>query len=158
MRSDFSSTYCSHTLLYIRIVSSVSYPINMYLVSRHIFLLLIALIITSVVSLLSVADGKNCTQKTSSVADRGAITDQSYPWRLLYVQSFPSILAPEILPPSDSELCPRRSRGVRLAYTDPSGERQRAPSTPQQWGPPSLHRSFRRATASTVHSAAVGSA
>ena len=79
MRSDFSSTYCSHTLLYIRIVSSVSYPINMYLVSRHIFLLLIALIITSVVSLLSVADGKNCTQKTSSVADRGAITDQSYP-------------------------------------------------------------------------------
>ena len=42
---------------------------------------------------------------------------------------------------------PRRSSGVRLAYTDPSGERQRAPSTPQQWGPPSLHRPFRRAIA-----------
>ena len=76
--------------------------------------------------------------------------------RLLYVRSFPSVLAPEILPASDSELRPRRSSGVRLAYTDPSGERQGAPSTPQQWGPPSLHRSFRRATASTVH-AAVGS-
>ena len=68
----------------------------------------------------------------------------------------PSPSSLEILPASDSELCPRRSSGVRLAYTDPSGERQRAPSTPQQWGPPSLHRSFRRATASTAH-VAVGS-
>ena len=39
-----------------------------------------------------------------------------------------------ILPASDSELRPRRSSGVRLAYTDPSGERQRAPSTPR-WDP-----------------------
>ena len=62
----------------------------------------------------------------------------------------------QILPASDSELRSRRSSGVRLAYTDFSGDRQRAPSTPQQWGPPRLHRSFRRATASTVH-AAVGS-
>ena len=37
--------------------------------------------------------------------------------------SFPSILAPEILQASDSEHRPRRSSGVRLAYTDPSGER-----------------------------------
>ena len=50
--------------------------------------------------------------------------------------------------------CHSSSR-VPLAYTDPSGERQQAPSTPQQWGPPSLHhRPFRRATASTVHAAA----
>ena len=57
-----------------------------------------------------------------------------------------------------SERRPRRSSGVRLlAYTDPSGERQRAPSTSQQWDPPSLHRSFRRATVSNVHAAAVGS-
>ena len=47
----------------------------------------------------------------------------------LYVQSFPSILAPEILPASDNE--------PRLAYTDPSGERQQAPST-SRWGPSSL--------------------
>ena len=66
----------------------------------------------------------------------------------VHVQSFPSILAPEILPASDSELRPRRSSRVRLAYTDPSGERQRAPSTLQQWGPPSLRRSFWGATAS----------
>ena len=39
-----------------------------------------------------------------------------------------------ILPASDSELCPRRSSGVRLAYTNPSGKRQRAPSTPR-WDP-----------------------
>ena len=45
--------------------------------------------------------------------------------------------------------------GIRPAYTDTSGGRQRAPSTPR-WGPPSLHRSFRRATASTVHVASVG--
>ena len=68
----------------------------------------------------------------------------------------PSPSSLEILPPSDSELRPRRNSGVHLAYTDPSGEQQRAPSMPQKWGPPSLHRSFRRATASTVH-AAVGS-
>ena len=37
----------------------------------------------------------------------------------------------EVLPASDSELRPRRRSGVRLAYTDPSGERQRAPSTPR---------------------------
>ena len=47
---------------------------------------------------------------------------------------------------------------IYFGARDPSGERQRAPSTPQQWGPPSLHRSFRRVTASTVHAAAVGSA
>ena len=57
---------------------------------------------------------------------------------------------------SASEHRPRRSSGVRIAYTNPSGERHRAPSTPQQWGLPSLHRSFRRAIASIVH-AAVGS-
>ena len=68
-----------------------------------------------------------------------------------------SVYLTEILPATDSDLRLRRSSsGVRLAYTDLPGERQRAPSTPQQWGPPSLHRSFRRATASTVH-AAVGS-
>ena len=67
-----------------------------------------------------------------------------------------SVWHTEILPASDSELRLRRSTGVRLAYSDPSGERQRAPFTPQQWGPPGLHRSFRRATANTVH-AAVGS-
>ena len=55
-----------------------------------------------------------------------------------------------ILLTSDSELRPRRSDGVRLAYTDPSGERQRAPSTPR-WGPSSLQRSFRRAITSSVH-------
>ena len=50
------------------------------------------------------------------------------------------------------KLRPRRSSGVPLAYTDPSDERQQAPSTPQQWGPPSLHhRCFRRVTTSTVH-------
>ena len=80
-------------------------------------------------------------------------------WPIIYmqttVQSFPSILAREILSASDSELRRRRSSGVRLAYTDPSGERQRAPSTPR-WGPSSLQRSFRRPIASTVH-AAVGS-
>ena len=70
----------------------------------------------------------------------------------------PSPSSVEIIPASDVELRPRRSSGVRLAYTDPSGERQRGPSTPQQWGPPSLHRSFRRAAASSVHAAAVGSA
>ena len=63
----------------------------------------------------------------------------------------------EILPASDGKHRPRRG-GVRLAYRDPSGERQRAPSTPQQWSLPSLHRSFRRATASSVHAAAVESA
>ena len=42
-----------------------------------------------------------------------------------------------ILLASDIELRPRRSGGVRLAYTDPSGERQQAPSTPR-WGPSSL--------------------
>ena len=63
-----------------------------------------------------------------------------------------------ILPASDSELSPRRSSGVRLAYTDPSGERQQAPSMPR-WGPSSLQRSFRRAIASSVYAAAaVGSA
>ena len=51
------------------------------------------------------------------------VTGQSYSWRQLYVQSFPSILAPDILLASDSELRPRRSSGVRLAYTDPSGVR-----------------------------------
>ena len=56
----------------------------------------------------------------------------------------------EILSASDSEIRPRRSSGVRLAYTDPSDERQRAPSTPR-WGPSSLQRSFRRAIASSVH-------
>ena len=68
-----------------------------------------------------------------------------------------SVYLTEILPARESELRrPRRSSsGVRLAYTGPSGERQRAPSTPQQWGPPCLHRSLRRATAGTVH-AAVG--
>ena len=49
----------------------------------------------------------------------------------------PSPASLEILPASDSELRPRRSSGVRLAYTDPSGERQRAPSTPR-WGPSTL--------------------
>ena len=44
----------------------------------------------------------------------------------------------------------RRSSGVRLAYTDPFGERQRAPSTPG-WSPSSLQRFFRRAIASSVH-------
>ena len=69
----------------------------------------------------------------------------------------PSPSSLEILPASDSELRLRRSSsGVRLACRDPSGERQRARSTPQQWGPPSLHRSFRRTTARSVH-AAVGS-
>ena len=64
----------------------------------------------------------------------------------------------EILPASDSELRPRRSSGARLAYTDPSGERQQAPSTPR-WGESiSLQRSLRRAIASSVHAAAVGSA
>ena len=93
-------------------------------------------------------------KKTFVVSHRGAFTGQSYPLRLLlYIQSFPSILAPEILPASESVLRSRRSNGVRLAYTDPFGERQRAPSTPQQLGLPSLHRSFRRATASTVHAA-----
>ena len=62
--------------------------------------------------------------------------------------SSPSSL--EILPASDSVLRPRRSSGVRLAYTDLSGERQRAPSMPR-WGPSSLQRSFRRAIASSVH-------
>ena len=66
------------------------------------------------------------------------------------VLPFPSILAPEILPASDRELRPRRSSGVHLAYTDPSGERQRAPSTPR-WGPFSLQRSFRRAISSSAH-------
>ena len=56
----------------------------------------------------------------------------------------------QILPASDSEHRPRRSSGVRLAYTVPSGERQRAPSTPR-WRPSSLQRSFRRAIASSVH-------
>ena len=69
----------------------------------------------------------------------------------------PSPFSLEILPASNSELRPRRSSGVRLAYTDPSGERQRAPST-LRWGPPSLQRSFRRAIASSVHAAAKGSA
>ena len=58
--------------------------------------------------------------------------------RLLYVQSFLSILAPKILLASDSERRPRRSSGVHVAYKDPSGERQRTPSTPR-WGPTSLH-------------------
>ena len=49
---------------------------------------------------------------------------------------------------SASEHRPRHSRGVLLACTDPSGERQRAPSTPR-WGPSSLQRSFRRAIASS---------
>ena len=62
----------------------------------------------------------------------------------------PSPSSLEILPASDSKLRPRRSSGVRLAYTDLSGERQRAPSTPR-WGPSSLQRSFRRAIASYVH-------
>ena len=62
----------------------------------------------------------------------------------------PSPSSLEILPTSDSELRPRRSSGVRLAYTNPSGKRQRAPSTPR-WGPFSLQRSFRRAIASSVH-------
>ena len=56
-------------------------------------------------------------------------------------KSAPSPSSLEILPASESEIRPRRSSGVRLAYTDPSGERQRAPSTPR-WGPSSLHRSF----------------
>ena len=51
---------------------------------------------------------------------------------------------------SASEHRPRRSIGVRLACTDPSGERQRAPSTPR-WDPSSLQRFFRRAIASSVH-------
>ena len=51
---------------------------------------------------------------------------------------------------SASEHRPRRSSGVRLAHTDPSGERQRAPFTPR-CGYPNLHRSFRRAIASSVH-------
>ena len=66
----------------------------------------------------------------------------------LYAKKRVTILS---TPASDSELRPRRSSiGVRLAYTDPSDERQRAPSTPQQWGQPSLYRSFRRAASSTV--------
>ena len=56
----------------------------------------------------------------------------------------------QILPASNSEHLPRRSSGVRQAFTDPSGERQRAPSTPR-WGPSSLQRSFRRAIASSDH-------
>ena len=56
----------------------------------------------------------------------------------------------QILPASDSEHRPRRSSGVRLAYIHPSGGRQRAPSS-LRWGPSSLHRSFRRAIESSVH-------
>ena len=62
----------------------------------------------------------------------------------------PSFYLTEILPVIDSELRPRRrSSGVHLAYTDPSGERQRAPSAPR-WGPSGLQGSFRRAIASSV--------
>ena len=68
----------------------------------------------------------------------------------------PSPSSLETLPASDSELRSRRSSGVRLTYTDPSGERQRAPST-SRWGSSCLHGSFRRASASSVHAAAVGS-
>ena len=65
------------------------------------------------------------------------------------VVGFPS--PTQILPASDSKLRPRRSSGFHLAYTtNPSGKRQRAPSTPR-WGPSSLQRSFRRAIASSVH-------
>ena len=60
-------------------------------------------------------------KKSSAVADRGAFTGQSYSSRQLYVQFFSSVLAPEILLASDSELRPRRGSGIRLAYTDPSG-------------------------------------
>ena len=56
-----------------------------------------------------------------------------------------------ILPASDSELRPRRSSGVRLAYSDPSGERLRDPSTPQQWSPPSLHTSSSYSDTSNIH-------
>ena len=49
---------------------------------------------------------------------------------------------------------PAADGGVRLAYTDPSGERQRAPSTPR-WDKSRLQRSFRRAIASSVHSSGV---
>ena len=56
----------------------------------------------------------------------------------------------QILPASDSELRPRHSSGVRLDYTGPSGERQRAPSTPP-WSPSCLQISFRRAIASSVY-------
>ena len=37
----------------------------------------------------------------------------------------PSPSSVEIIPASDGELRPRRSSGVRLAYTDPFGERAR---------------------------------
>ena len=66
----------------------------------------------------------------------------------------PSPASLEILPASDSELRPRRSSGVRLAYIDPpSGERQRAPSTPR-WGPSTLQEILRREIANFVHAAA----
>ena len=96
-------------------------------------------------------------KKSTQKIVRRRRTGQSYPSRLLYVQSLPSILVPKILPASDSERRPRRSSGGPPVYIDPSRERQRAPSTPR-WVPSSLQRSFRRAIASSVHAAAVGSA
>ena len=118
-------------------------------------------IITSEASYYSTVIGKKVRKKTCVVTKRRApsptaaaqILANHILERIMYVQSLPSILAPEMLPASDNELRPRHSSGVCLTYTDHYGERQRAPSTPR-WGPSSLQRSFRRAIASTVHAAA----
>ena len=92
-------------------------------------------------------DRRKVPQKVSAVRKKRAPRRCNY-WPIISLNTtvrtvlpFPSILAPEILPASDSELRPRHSSGVHLAYTDHSGERQRAPFALQQWGPPSLHRS-----------------
>ena len=85
---------------------------------------------------LIMVDGKNSTQE---------IVRRRRPRRVYWPIIFLETTVRTILP-------------IYSGARDPSGERQRAASTPQQWGPPSLHKSFRRAIASTVHAAAVGSA
>ena len=81
---------------------------------------------------------KRVRKKTSAVTQKTSFIDlqSCNHWPIISVQ----------LPAADG--------GVRLAYTDPSGERQRAPSTPR-WGTSRLQRSFRRAIASSVHSSGV---
>ena len=91
------------------------------------------------------------TQAESGAYSRNPSRFPRRRWKKKYAKKrAPSPASLEILRASDSELRPRRSSGVRLAYRDASGKRQRAPSTPQ-WGLSSLQTSLRRAIASSVH-------
>ena len=123
-------------------------------------LALVHLHITNVASLLIVSDGKHSTQK--NVRCRRTRCNH-WPIKFLKTSLRTFLLFPcwrlDLLidAVSASEYRPRRSSGVSLAYTDPSGEWQQAPSMPR-WGPSSLQKSFRQAIASSVHAAAVGSA